>query len=301
MRSVHGAPSAMNALGHQLNGSSWPTAGPRTGTLGGMTRPDWAPEDIDISVPSAARMYDYYLGGAHNFAADRELAEKALEAMPDGRALARANRAFLQRSVRFLAGTGVVQFLDIGSGIPTVGNVHEVAQKVAPDARVMYVDMDPVAVSHARALLTDNPRATATRGNLRDPGRILADPQVRDLLDLDRPVAVLLLAVLHFVADADRPEAIVAELRDALAPGSYLVISHGTDAGRSTEELEHVYRRTVTPLAMRDREQVRALFAGWELIDPGVVWAPEWRPDEPEEVGEHPERSGSYVGVGRKP
>jgi SAM-dependent methyltransferase len=271
------------------------------GKLSGMTRPDWAPDDIDISVPSAARMYDYYLGGAHNFAADRELAEKALEAMPDGRDLARANRAFLQRAVRFLTRAGIRQFLDIGSGIPTVGNVHEVAQEIAPDARIMYVDIDPVAVSHARALLADNRYATAIRGDLREPARVLADPQVTELLDLNQPVAVLLLAVLHFVADADRPDAIISELYDALAPGSYLVISHGTDEGRSTEELEHVYRRTVTPLAMRDRGQVAALFGGFTLIEPGVVWAPEWHPDQPDDVGERPERSGSYVAVGRKP
>jgi SAM-dependent methyltransferase len=273
----------------------------RLGTLSVMTRPDWAPEDIDISVPSAARMYDYYLGGAHNFAADRELAEKALQAIPDGRELARANRAFLQRSVRFLARAGVRQFLDVGSGIPTVGNVHEVAQEIAPDARVAYVDLDPVAVSHARALLAGNRHAAALHGDLRDPARILADPRVHELLDLDQPVAVLLMAVLHFVTDAQRPDEIITTLRNALAPGSYLVVSHGTDEGRSTEELEQLYRRTVTPLSMRDRSQVTALFTGFDLLEPGVVWAPQWHPDRPDDIGAHPERSGSYVGVGRKP
>ncbi len=265
-----------------------------------MTRPDWAPDDIDISVPSAARMYDYYLGGAHNFAADRELAEKALEAVPEGRDLARANRAFLQRAVRHLTRAGIRQFLDIGSGIPTVGNVHEVAQRIAPDSRVLYVDIDPVAVSHGRALLSGEPNADAIRGDLRQPAQILADPRLREMIDLDQPVAVLLLAVLHFVSDADRPDAIIAELREAVAPGSYLVVSHGTDDGRSTEELEHVYRRTVTPLAMRDRAGVRALFTGFELLEPGVVWAPEWHPDDPADVPERPERSGSYVAVGRR-
>jgi len=264
-----------------------------------MTRPDWAPDDIDISIPSAARMYDYYLGGAHNFAADRELAEKALQAVPEGRDLARANRAFLQRAVRLLAGAGIRQFLDIGSGIPTVGNVHEVAHQIAPDTRVVYVDTDPVAVSHGRALLADDPYADAIRGDLRQPAQILANPRLRELIDLDRPVAVLLLAVLHFISDADRPDAIIAELHEAMAPGSYLVVSHGTDDGRSTEELEHVYRRTGTPLAMRHRAEVQALFAGFELLEPGVVWAPQWHPDDPSTVGEHPERSGSYVAVGR--
>ncbi|OLB75879.1 MAG: hypothetical protein AUI14_20190, partial [Actinobacteria bacterium 13_2_20CM_2_71_6] len=207
-----------------------------------MTRPDWAPQEIDINVPSAARMYDYYLGGAHNFAADRELAEQALRAMPDGRFLARTNRAFLRRAVRFLARAGIRQFLDIGSGIPTAGNVHEVAKQVTPDARVAYVDIDPVAVSHAQALLAADPRTGALRGDLRRPDRILADPALGAIVDLDQPVAVLLLAVCHFVPDSDDPAGIIAQLRAALAPGSHLVISHGTDEGRSTEELEQVYR-----------------------------------------------------------
>jgi SAM-dependent methyltransferase len=292
---LRGATHATNAQRDESNGSR-----SAPGTISVMTRPDWAPDDIDISVPSAARMYDYYLGGAHNFAADRELAEKALQAMPDGRDLARANRAFLQRAVRSLARAGVRQFLDIGSGIPTSGNVHEVAQEVDPAARTVYVDLDPVAVSHARTLLARNLNATAIHGDLRQPEQVLADPGLRAVLDLTEPVAVLLLAVLHFVPDADRPDAIIGELHAAMAPGSYLVISHGTDEGRSTEELEHVYRRTVTPLAMRDRGQVRELFTGFELLDPGVVWAPQWRPDRPGDVGGHPERSGSYVGVGRR-
>jgi SAM-dependent methyltransferase len=299
--SLRGTRLATNAFSDKSNGSSSAIRPLFAGRYAvRMTRPDWAPDDIDISVPSAARMYDYYLGGAHNFAADRELAEKALAAIPDGRDLARANRAFLQRSVRFLAQAGVRQFLDIGSGIPTVGNVHEVVQEIAPEARVVYVDIDPVAVSHARALLADNRYAIAIRGDLREPGRVLADPQLRELLDLGRPVAVLLLAVLHFVGDADGPEGIIEELYEAVAPGSYLVISHGTDDGRSTEELEHVYRRTVTPLAMRSRAEVVALFGRFALIDPGVVWAPEWHPDQPGDLGEHPERSSSYVAVGRK-
>jgi SAM-dependent methyltransferase len=266
-----------------------------------MTRPDWAPEDIDITVPSAARMYDYYMGGAHNFTADRDLAERALAAMPDGRMLAQTNRAFLRRAVRFLAQQGIRQFLDIGSGIPTVGNVHEVAQRVAAQTRVAYVDIDPVAVSHARAMLAGNPYATAVRGDLRQPSRILTHPEVRDLVDLGQPVAVLLFAVLHFVPDSDDPAGLLATMRDMLAPGSYLVISHGTDDGRSTAELEGVYRRTGTPLTMRDRAEVGALFAGFDVLPPGVVWASQWRPDQPEDTGERPERSGSYVAVGRLP
>ena len=266
-----------------------------------MSRPTWAPDNVPLDKPSPARMYDYFLGGYHNFEIDRKAADQATSIYPDFPLVMRVNRAFLRRAVRYLAGQGIEQFLDIGSGIPTVGNVHEVAQRIAPDARVAYVDIDPIAVSHARALLADNPGAVALHGNLREPDRILADPALRELFDLDQPVAVLLLAVLHFVADANRPDEIIGTLRDALAPGSYLVISHGTDEGRSTEALEQVYRNTVTPLAMRDRAQVRALFAGFELLEPGVVWAPQWHPDQPEDVGTQPERSGSYVGVGRRP
>ncbi len=252
-----------------------------------------------MTRPSAARMYDYYLGGLHNFAADRELAEQALAAMPDGRLLAQANRAFLRRAVGYLAGAGVDQFLDLGSGIPTRGNAHEIAQRVNPAARIAYVDVDPVAVAHARLILEDNPRALAVQEDLRFPDRVFGHPEVAALLDLDRPVAVLLFAVLHFVPDADDPAGLLAALMAPLVPGSYLAISHGTDEGRATEELSRVYRRTATPLTMRDRSAVTALFGDLELIEPGVVWAPQWRPAE-DEPADHPERAGSYVGVARK-
>ncbi|BFO19056.1 SAM-dependent methyltransferase [Streptomyces sp. KM77-8] len=196
-----------------------------------MERPAWAPRSIDISVPSVSRMYDYYLGGSHNFEVDREAARRAMEFMPGLPKVMQANRAFMRRAVRFAAGEGITQFLDIGSGIPTFGSVHEVAQAAVPDARVMYVDHDPVAVAHSQAVLEGNDGADVLAADLRKPQEILESPGVRRLIDLDRPVGLLLVAILHFVEDADDPYAAVAELRQALAPGSMLVLTHAAYEG----------------------------------------------------------------------
>jgi SAM-dependent methyltransferase len=265
--------------------------------------PDWVPETVDLSRPSAARMYDYYLGGAHNFGVDRELANKVLEIFPDGPTLAQTNRAFLHRAVGYLLDQGVRQFLDIGSGIPTAGNVHEIAQRTHPDVRVLYVDHDAVAVAHSELLLRDNPNAGVLQADLRRPDEILGSAACRDVLDLGRPVGVLLMSVLHFVSPDDDPAAVIRTIRDAIAPGSYLAISHGTGEGRSPRaaELQELYKSTATPLTYRDHDDVRALFAGWDLVDPGVVWAPEWRPNWPDEVGDDPAASLISVGVGRLP
>ena len=266
-------------------------------------RPDWAPDTIDVEQPSAARIYDYLLGGSHNFGADREVARQAIAAMPDVPVQANANRAFLRRAVQYLVEAGVRQFLDIGSGIPTLGNVHEVARQGAPGARVVYVDLDPVAVAHGRAILGGDERATVIREDLRHAERILGHPDLRAVLDLDRPVAVLLVAILHVIPDHDDPYRIVSALRDALAPGSWLAIAHGTDESRpaEVEELRQLSQKTPTPLVIRSRAEVARFFTGWELVEPGLVWAPQWRPDAPEDAGEHPERSGNLVGVGRRP
>ncbi|TDC32876.1 hypothetical protein E1211_20080 [Micromonospora sp. 15K316] len=266
-----------------------------------MQRPDWAPETIDIERPSVARMYDYYLGGSHNFAADRAAAQAMVAAVPEAPLMAQANRAFLRRAVQFLTEAGVRQFLDIGSGIPTVGNVHEIARRSAPDSRVVYVDVDPVAVAHSREILAGDARATVVQEDLRHPERILAHPGVRGLLDLDEPVAVLVVAVLHFVSDEDRPARILHTLRDALAPGSYLVISQASDEGRGTEEraeAQRVYRSTDNPLWVRSRAELTAFFDGFDLVDPGVVWVPQWRPEAPENA-EDAERAVFMGGVGR--
>jgi hypothetical protein len=250
--------------------------------------PAWVPAGVDVNLPNAARMYDYALGGYHNFAVDREMVDRAEAAVPGARRVAHANRAFLGRVVRRFVAAGVRQFLDLGSGIPTLGNVHEVAQEAAPDARIVYVDVDPVAVEHSATLLAGNPLAGVIQADLRRPADILADRTVRDLLDFRRPVAVLMMAVLHFVPDADDPAAIVAQFADPLAAGSFVAISHGTHPPERPDDAENVrqlYRRTPTPLHLRDRTEVAKLVAGLEIVEPGVVPVTRWHPD-PDEVAE---------------
>lgn len=268
-----------------------------------MDRPSWAPPEVDLTRASAARMYDYFLGGSHNFAVDRSMANQLKAAVPDVERTMRANRTFLRRAVRFLLDAGVRQFLDLGSGIPTVGNVHEIAAEAAPPARVAYVDIDPVAVAHSRALLGGVPNAGVVQADLRDPRAILSHPDVNKLLDLDEPVAVMLVAVLHFLPDSDDPAGIVATLRDALAPGSYVTISHGCGDSRPDDgvEVARLYQRTANPVTPRSRGRIHAMFDGFDLVDPGLVWATQWHPESPEDVGDAPERISVLVGVGRKP
>lgn len=267
-----------------------------------MDRPSWAPGSIDLDRPSAARIYDYCLGGWHNFAADHAAAEQTVRLMPELPRVMRSNRSFLRRAVQFCAGAGVRQFLDLGSGIPTVGNVHEVAHGVDPQARVVYVDIDPVAVAHSQAILPGGARATAILADLREPDRVLADEQLRGLLDLDRPVAVLMVAVLHFVPDSDDPAGIVARYRAAMAPGSHLVLSHATFEGdpHGFASAKDQYERAVTPVTLRSRDQIAELFAGLKLVEPGLVRTPLWRPESPDDVDDDPERGFNLAGVGRK-
>ncbi|MEU5690375.1 SAM-dependent methyltransferase [Actinosynnema sp. NPDC020468] len=256
--------------------------------------------DIDLTKPSAARVYDYYLGGAHNFAVDREMAEQAIAMWPEVPLIMQANRAFLRRAVEFCAAAGIDQFLDLGSGIPTVGNVHEVALARNPDARVVYVDNDPVAAAYSRTILDGDPRTAVVREDLRDPEKVLNSPEVTDLLDLSRPVAVMTVAVLHFVDD---PAPVIAAYRDAVVPGSHLVVSHATRDGQRAQADEHqdLYRRrTATPMTMRTKAQVEALFAGFDLVEPGVVHLPLWRPASPDDVDGRPERFAGLAAVGRK-
>jgi SAM-dependent methyltransferase len=263
---------------------------------------DWVPAGIDVNRPSAARVYDYFLGGAHNFAVDRMLAEQIAAMTPNIGETMRSNRVFLRRAVRFLVDQGVRQFLDIGSGIPTAGNVHEIALAAAPESAVVYVDIDPVAVEHSRAILAGEDRAGVICADVRDAGRVLAEAENLGLLDLTRPVAVLLAGVLHFVPDADDPAAAVAALRAALAPGSYLLVSHATGDGQPPEviEAQRLSARTATEISLRTRAEVAAYFDGFTLVDPGLVFIPQWRPDPQDPVDEHPERVGAYAGVGRK-
>jgi hypothetical protein len=265
---------------------------------------DWVPTDVDVRRANVARVYDYWLGGSHNFLADQDVARAIAAVEPSMPAIARANRAFLGRAVRFLLAAGIDQFLDIGSGIPTESNVHEVAQRADPHARVAYVDIDEVAVAHSKAILAGNPNATVMQADLREPGKILAHEGTRRLIDTSRPVGLLLMVVLHFIADGDDPWGIVATLRDALAPGSYLVLGHATYEGESVvaRATEKVYNRSVaTGLHLRSRAEILRFFEGFELVDPGLVYVPLWRPDSPDDVPPDPSRFQCLVGVGRNP
>lgn len=269
-----------------------------------MERPAWAPQGIDLTVPSVSRIYDFYLGGSHNFEVDREAARKAMEFMPGLPKIMQANRAFMRRAVRFATDEGITQFLDIGSGIPTFGNVHEVAMAANPEARVVYVDHDPVAVAHSRAVLAGNDRAGVVAADLRKPQEILSSPVVGELIDLERPVALLLVAVLHFVEDADDPRTAVATLRDALAPGSVVILTHASYEGIPLPEEQaggtvKVYNDIKNPLVMRPREEVQQFFEGLAMVEPGLVPMPNWRPETP--LGqEDPFAFSGFAGVGRK-
>ncbi|OON72726.1 SAM-dependent methyltransferase [Streptomyces tsukubensis] len=269
-----------------------------------MERPAWAPQGIDISVPSVSRIYDYYLGGSHNFEVDREAAREAMSHLPGLPKIMQANRAFMRRAVRFAAAEGVTQFLDIGSGIPTFGSVHEVAREVSPGAKVVYVDHDPVAVAHTEAVLAGDEAAAVVSADLRKPAEVLTAPGVRDLLDLERPVALLLVAILHFIEDADDPYGAVAELSRSLAPGSMIILTHATyeniplsheQAGGAVD----VYRNIRNPLAMRSAEEIAGFFAGYEMVEPGVVPLARWRP-ETDPGQEDPYAFSGFAGVGRK-
>jgi SAM-dependent methyltransferase len=264
----------------------------------------WAPPGVDPGKASIARVYDYWLGGTHNFPVDRDAARALIAVGPWARGFARENRAFLARAVRFLAAAGVRQFLDIGSGIPTQGNVHEIAGAAVPGARVMYADIDPVAVAHSRSILAGDGNAAVIQADLRNPEKILASPGVRGLLDLGEPVGLLLGAVLHFITDEEDPWRIVRSLRDALAPGSYLVVSHATTEDRPSEltaAYEEAYTRSVAARGtFRSRAGIGRFFDGLDLIEPGVVYLPDWRPGTAAPAG-NPAQFRALAGVGRKP
>ena len=260
--------------------------------------PDWVPPGVDTRRANPARVYDYWLGGTHNFLADQDAGRAVVATDPNTGAVIQANRAFLGRAVRFLAAAGIRQFLDIGSGIPTQGNVHEIAQQAAPGSHVVYADIDPVAVAHSRAILAGNGDAVVLEADLREPEKILAHELTRSLIDFGQPVGLLLSAVLHFVADDDDPWQITSALRDALAPGSYLAVSHITDAGdpAKTQAIEKVYTRSVsTGGRFRSRDEVLRFFGSFELVDPGLVYVPEWRPDSPGMCLLTPVSSGSWA------
>ncbi len=240
---------------------------------------------LDVSTPNVARMYDYYLGGLASFAVDRAAAERVLVHLPHQRRSAEENRRFLGRAVQFLAGPqcGIDQFLDIGSGLPTTRSVHEMARAVNPAARVGYVDYDPLVVSHGKAMLAEPGCSVMVEADLRDPVGLLSHPDIRGHLDFSRPVGMLLVNVLHWVADSASPRRVLSVLRDAAAPGSYLVLTHGSmdlvankDAARRAAQ---VYDHANARLRPRSRLQVARLFDGWRLLEPGLVPKHQWRPD----------------------
>ena len=241
------------------------------------------PSRVDVRKAHPGRRYDYWLGGKDNFAADRRSGDAVESVVPTIRLSIIENRRFLQRAVRFLVEAGIGQFLDIGSGMPTDANTHEVAQAIAPRSRVVYVDNDPIVVSHARALMRSSPqgRTDYIEADLRAPQDILQSPQLRATLDMQRPVGLLLLAVLHFIPDADDPYGLVAQLVAGMPPGSYLVMSHGTYDPLPPEMIarcEEVNAVIDAPWRPRSREEFARFFAGLELVDPGIVSIGSWRP-----------------------
>ncbi len=265
--------------------------------------PDWAPPGVDTKRANVARVYDYWLGGTHNFLADQDVGRAIAAVEPNMRAIARANRAFLRRAVRFLGEAGIGQFLDVGSGIPTEGNVHEIAQRADPGARVAYVDVDPVAIAHSKAILEGNDNAAIIDADLREPAKILSHDTVCRLIDFSQPTALILMVVMHFIADHEQPAQIMASLRDVLAPGSYVVLGHATDDGKPAvaQASEKVYNRSVaTQLHLRSHAEILRFFDGFVLLDPGLVYAPLWRPDSPGDVPRNPREFGTLVGVARK-
>jgi SAM-dependent methyltransferase len=265
------------------------------------TDPARLPAGIDPGRPSPARIYDYYLGGTHNFAADREVGDEVMALMPEMPAAARANRAFLRRSVRAVTAAGIDQFIDLGSGIPTQGHLHELAQRDLPHARVVYVDIDPVAIIHSRAILGDDPLTTVVQADLHHADTILDHPAVRGLIDFSRPVCLVMLAVLHFAPDTPALRAALRRYHDALIPGSHLILCHGTSENRPERiaRISTVYTRTSSPLVLRDRAQLADLFAGWTFLPPGIVDGPLWRPDPADPPVDDPSAYAFVAGVAR--
>jgi hypothetical protein len=262
--------------------------------------PDHVPPEIDTSRPSVARVYDAILGGKDNFAVDRVVAAQAVKTMGDDGNGARLNRAALGRAVRYMVGQGVAQFLDLGSGLPTVQNTHQIAQTVDPAARVVYVDNDPSVYLHGQALLADDASTTVVLGDITAPDRLLALPEVREFLDFDKPVGLILNAVIHHVLDSEDPYAIVESYKRALSSGSYLQLTHFCDESPESRANAEVLKRSLGRGQVRSREEITRFFDGLDLIPPGVVFLPWWQPDTLPNESE-PGSTLMLCGVGRKP
>lgn len=263
------------------------------------------PPGVQLDRPSVARIYDYLLGGYHNFDIDRRAADQFAALFPDLALTARVNRAFLRRAVSYVARQGIDQFLDLGSGIPTVGNVHEIARQHNPQARTVYVDIEPVAVAHAEIILGDDPGLAAVLADVRNPQAVLDNPRTRAVIDFSKPVGLFAVALLHYITDDEQAERVLETFKAALAPGSYLAVGVWTydDAPREVmEKYAQMTKILTTPGAPRPREKVLRYFKGFELVEPGLVHSPLWRPDGPDDlILDEPGRSVTWVGVARKP
>lgn len=306
------APDRKSQYSNNAGARLWGVNGTGNGNAGGegAARDEdlsaWLPDAADADRPSAARMYDYYLGGSHNLAADRELAHAFLRVVPEMPQIARAQHSTLLRMVKHLARAGVSQFLDLGAGIPVVDTVHEVARAHIADARVVYVDRDPVAVSVSRAILQDVPHATVLRADMRDAASVIRHRELRGVLDFRRPVALLMSAVLHSVSDDEDPERLVAAYRDATVPGSYLAVTHATDDYRPElpELTRGIYRQAGYRIAYRSKERIARFFAGYDLVAPGIVDVINWRPEPhrpPDPFSGDVTRYSAYSALARKP
>lgn len=263
-----------------------------------------SPEGVYSETPNPARMYDYLIGGYNNFEADRQAARRLMEINPEAPRVMRANRAFLRRVVGFMADSGIEQFLDIGSGVPAAGNVHEIARRTNPEVRVVYVDSETVAARHGEALLEDDPLVSMIHADAREPQEILGHPETLRLLDLEKPVGLLMLCVLHFVGSDEETDELTREFRDGLSPGSYMAVSHANseaaDPGEK-ERVDEIYRRTTNAVTMRARSRIQGFFGDFELQEPGLVYVPLWRSESADDLFmDRPRRSVTLGGVGRK-
>jgi hypothetical protein len=267
----------------------------------GSQSADWR-HNFRPDIPSSARIYDYLLGGKDNYPADRDTARKLEEYIPSIRAAAQWNRAFVGRVVRFLVGqAGITQLVDVGSGLPTLRNVHEVAIEVSPSARVVYIDHDPIVLAHARDMLHNVGNATVIAQDMQDTDAILADPGLRALIDFGKPVGIMIVSMLHFVPDEDDPAGIIRRLIAPFPDGSYVAMTHATaDGSRRVSDAASIYDRATTRVHIRTREQIADMLAGLALVEPGVVWTPLWRPDPDDEIPADPSDSFYYAIVAAK-
>ena len=269
----------------------------------GNDLPDWAPGSVDIDEPSIARIYDYLLGGYHNFEIDRQLADMSLQIYPDMALASQVSRAFLRRVVNYLLDQGITQFVDIGSGIPTLGHLHEIAHRRDPENRIVYIDIDPVAIAHSKAILREKPYTLVFQADARDPQTIFEHIEKEAALDFRKPVAFLFIALLHYIVDADEVRHLIGEYSSRLAPGSYMAFTHGTYENAPpgvAESLMNLSSKSRHSMLYRSRDDIATLFPKMEIVEPGIVPTPLWHPEGPEDLFlNQPERSLAYAGVAR--